>query len=58
MGVSQTKVEQVGSKFVRTLGDKDENYTEVIFPNDISENFTIAQNNFAALEMQRKQIAE
>lgn len=44
-------------KYKVNLGNKDENYTEVIFPNDISENFTIAQNNVAALEMQRKQAA-
>ena len=42
-------------KYKVNLGNKDENYTEVIFPNNISDKLTIAQNNVAALEIQRKQ---
>lgn len=42
-------------KYKVNLGSKDENYTEVIFPNEVSDKLTIAQNNVAALEMQRKQ---
>lgn len=42
-------------KYKVNLGNKDENYTEVIFPNEVSDKLTIAQNNVAALEMQRKQ---
>jgi len=45
-------------KYKVNLGSKDENYTEVIFPNEVSDKLVIAQNNVAALEMQRKQAAE
>jgi RND family efflux transporter MFP subunit len=44
-------------KYKVNLGDKDENFTEIVFPNAIPANLTIAQNNVAALEMQRKQMS-
>lgn len=44
-------------KYKVNLGDKDENFTEIIFPNTMPENLIIAQNNVAALEMQRKQMS-
>ncbi|GAB4474301.1 MAG: hypothetical protein OHK0057_20800 [Thermoflexibacter sp.] len=43
-------------KYKVSLGDKDENFTEIIFPNGTPPNISIAQNNVAALEMQRKQL--
>jgi RND family efflux transporter MFP subunit len=53
---------QIGSgklqirKYKVNLGDKDENFTEIIFPNGAPANLSVAQNNVAALEMQRKQL--
>jgi RND family efflux transporter MFP subunit len=53
---------QIGSgklqikKYKVNLGDKDENFTEIIFPNGFPPNLSIAQNNVASLEMQRKQL--
>ncbi len=53
---------QIGSgklqikKYKVNLGDKDENFTEIIFPNGFPQNLSIAQNNVASLEMQRKQL--
>jgi membrane fusion protein, heavy metal efflux system len=44
-------------KYKVNLGNKDENFTEVVFPNQMPENLVIAQNNVAALEMQRKQVS-
>ncbi len=44
-------------KYKVNLGDKDENFTEIVFPNTMPANLTIAQNNVAALEMQRKQMS-
>ncbi|MCU0393602.1 MAG: efflux RND transporter periplasmic adaptor subunit [Thermoflexibacter sp.] len=43
-------------KYKVNLGDKDESFTEIVFPNEVPTNLSIAQNNVAALEMQRKQL--